>query len=224
MGVPGRVTREDLYQLIATSTVHNLTLADLTPDARAAGITTGASPPADPQPGQLWWDTGWQVMRAFDDVLGAFLAIGPDIYEQPVVASHPIDAGCAVAYDWTQMATSDRAWVRAVTDPGDSLRCCGILSATAASGAAVPMVWWGFAVAAFSTASSMGHWGAMYVATGVTGYLRQHAQFATYGPESYYVALPAENVWYVTSGTPDAKNLSRTVVRFTGPHKMRLSS
>jgi hypothetical protein len=98
---PGEtVTRQSIYNLVANAQGGDVEASDLSSDVQTI-VTQSLAP--SPWPGKLWWDQTDQVMKLYVDVLDGtgvslWIAIGPDRFDIPMLATEPLPFGAAVQF------------------------------------------------------------------------------------------------------------------------------
>ena len=140
---PNRVTRQELYDLVATSQLKDVDASALSADARSYLVLSSTDPPSMAH-GQLWWDMRWQLLRCFDSALSYAFAVGPDRLESPGRAACPIVQGACVRVE-PVLTYSEYGnhlgvpWVRPIGDGLEGAHAWGIAAESAASGAVAPI-------------------------------------------------------------------------------------
>ena len=131
------VTRQDLWNIIETTRVEDVTLNDLSDAARRGIVVSASEPPDTLVNGQLWFDQTNQLLRVFDANASYAYAVGPDCFEVICRAACPLLAGAAVRVSaWNDPY---EVWVTPVLTGYDGILTFGITSRTTESGGFVPV-------------------------------------------------------------------------------------
>lgn len=169
-GALGQVaTRQDLFDLIETARLKDITESDLSFTWADAGvILTSTEPPSNLMHGALWFDTYFNVFRVFDSRVSYALAIGPDMFDFAARAAVDIPQGRIVQFNVSLTAANWSAeglpWVQPIGTSSDlsyvgpeiAASIIGGAQNTAVSGGYVAVTYLGFGYGAIVPVGSIG--------------------------------------------------------------------
>lgn len=223
----GRITRQDLWNLLEKSQLANVDISALSADAAGRVVLVGSNPPTAMADGQAWWDQTDQLMRVFDSDLSYAFAVGPDRFESPAICGLPIATGLGVLLDG--IATYSMYGnapgipvVRPVPPPAPNwIHCYGIASASGGTGAVIPITLQGLVPAYFAQSP----WGQMpAVGTFVAGASNATSPGmvgAISTLASCVTSTPLVGILFERTVDASSAHSMCLYVKFTGPFRVR---